>query len=193
MDIIFDYIPTDRQVQFKIKIKAVKTGDWQIAALPFEERPYAVDCQGMDNPVKVKKESQWERYTVGGCLNIRVQNDTAIVSEMPLPLESKVDTYIVIFREWTSNNREQVLSVEGVNYVNDTTFGDQGYPALIISTNQSTADKIKEYNFIYDVQPVVIVPDVMPRAETKMTTGLPVFSVIFLILFIWWIKRKGLK
>lgn len=90
MDIIFDYIPTDKQVQFKVKIKAVKTGDWQIAALPFEERPYAVECYGIDNPVKIKKEDAWERYTVGGCLNIRVQNDTAIVSEMPIPPEYKV-------------------------------------------------------------------------------------------------------
>ena len=90
MDIIFDYIPADKQVQFKVKIKAVKTGDWQIAALPFEERPYAVECYGIDNPVKIKKEDALERYTVGGCLNIRVQNDTAIVSEMPLPPEYKV-------------------------------------------------------------------------------------------------------
>lgn len=90
MDIIFDYIPADKQVQFKVKIKAVKTGDWQIAALPFEERPYVVECNGIDNPVKVKKEDAWGRYTVGGCLNIRVQNDTAIVSEMPLPPEYKV-------------------------------------------------------------------------------------------------------
>lgn len=198
MDIIFDYIPADKQVQFKVRIKAAKTGDWQIIALPFEERPYAIECYGLDNPVKVKKEDAWERYTVGGCLNVRVQNDTAIVNEMPLPLESKVveesssssNTYVVIFREWTAENKKQVISIEGIEFIRDTTVGEEGYPAILISANLSIAEKIKEFSFVLDIKPAEEVKDVMPRSETKITTGLPVISVILLILFVWWIKRR---
>lgn len=90
MDVIFDFIPSNKQVDFKVKIKAVKTGDWQIIALPFEERPYAVECNGIDNPTKIRSEDPWNFYTVGGCLNIRVKNETALVSEVPLPPEHEI-------------------------------------------------------------------------------------------------------
>ncbi|MDO9098118.1 MAG: hypothetical protein Q7U60_08355, partial [Candidatus Methanoperedens sp.] len=109
--------------------------------------------------------------------------------------DSGNNTYIVIFREWTPDNREQVLSVKGVTYVTDTTFGNQGYPAIIISSNQSTADKIKEYNFIDDVQPVVIAQDVMPKAieNTRELNELPIIALIVIILFCYRIRhRRGL-
>ncbi|MFA4935295.1 MAG: hypothetical protein WC568_05615, partial [Candidatus Methanoperedens sp.] len=124
-----------------------------------------------------------------------------IEPETPLELftnnitDSGNNTYIVIFREWTPNNREQVLSVKGVTYVTDTTFGNQGYPAIIISSNQSTANKIKEYNFIDDVQSVVMAQDVMPKAEekTRELNELPIISLIVIILFCYRIRhRRGL-
>lgn len=98
------------------------------------------------------------------------------------------DTYIVIFKEWTPDNKNQVLSVEGVHYVRDTTFGDQGYPAIIvIISNQSSVGKIKDFNFIYDVQKVVQSKNVMP----KSTNGLE-FSIILIVIILlsYKVRRK---
>lgn len=103
---------------------------------------------------------------------------------------SSNNTYVVIFREWTAENKKQVISIEGIEFIRDTTVGEEGYPAILISANQSTVEKIKEFSFVLDIKPAEEVKDVMPRSETKMTTSLPVFSVIFLILFVWWIKRR---
>ncbi len=73
MDVVlFDRLSDVEGVQFAATIKAVKTGDWQIVALPVDERPAAVNCPGIDTSVKFSDEDLWKRYSSGGCLNIRV-------------------------------------------------------------------------------------------------------------------------
>lgn len=86
MDVVlFERLPKDKQAEFKIKIKAVKTGEWKIVALPINEPPFDVTCPGLDTTVRMTENGSRDGYTVGGCLHVRVSSDTASVSEIPFP------------------------------------------------------------------------------------------------------------
>ncbi|MBI2578075.1 MAG: hypothetical protein HYW26_00010 [Candidatus Aenigmarchaeota archaeon] len=90
-DLVWDGdLSATKQVQMKAKIKAVKIGDWDIIMLPLKERPetYGAEWGWMD--AIPKGENAFKRYGKGGILYIRVFNDTALVSEKPLPLSPAV-------------------------------------------------------------------------------------------------------
>lgn len=101
------------------------------------------------------------------------------------------NTYIVVFREWTPDNKEQVVSGEGVQYIRDTTFGEQEYPAIIISSNEGSIEGIKAYNFIRDVQPVIIEQVVVPPKNEL--AALPLIFTIIIFFICYQIKRGGLR
>ena len=79
-----------KQVQMKAKIKAVKIGDWDIIMLPLKERPetYGAEWGWMD--AIPKGQDGFRRFGKGGILYVRVFNDTAMVSEKPLPLSPAI-------------------------------------------------------------------------------------------------------
>ncbi len=114
-----------------------------------------------------------------------------IEKENPVSISSiKNNQFIVIFREWSAPNKEQVLSVEGVQYVKDTTYGDQGIPAIIISAEQPSLDKIREFNFVSNVQPVISAIDPMPKVTTVDNSSiLLVIAILVVVVIALFIKK----
>lgn len=106
--------------------------------------------------------------------------------------------YVVVFQEMKPEYKNKVLSVRGVEYVRDTTFGTEEYPSIIISGDQESVEKIKEFNFVIDVRRVSEAKDVMPRAQSSLneiiTEVIMVGVIIILLIFgVIYLERRIFK
>jgi len=79
-------LTTTKPILLRATVKAVKTGDWQISLVPLKEKPFAIGCAFngyMD--IRITEKEGWQRFGKGGCLFVRITNETGEVSELPLP------------------------------------------------------------------------------------------------------------
>jgi len=82
-------LTTTKPILLRATVKAVKTGDWQISLVPLKGKPFAVGCAFngyMD--IRITEKEGWQRFGKGGCLFVRITNETGEVSEVPLPSPS---------------------------------------------------------------------------------------------------------
>ncbi len=106
--------------------------------------------------------------------------------------------YIVVFQEMKSEYRNKVLSIEGVEYVKDTTFGTEEYPAIIVSGAKESIEKIREFDFVTDVRQINEAKDLMPKVEPAlkdftMVVILVGIIVILLVFSAIYLRRRKIK
>lgn len=86
-------IPEGKKVRMRVIIRATLRGDALIFVFPSQERPSTVNCdvQGLYKPhplIGKEVDAGWQAISFGGCLNVRVFNETyGLSSEQALPPE----------------------------------------------------------------------------------------------------------
>ncbi len=88
-----------------------------------------------------------------------------------------VRDYLVVLNTETAENKNSVLAVNGVQYIQDaiyTGFDSEKYPAIAISANEQAVEQIKNYDFVIAVSPLASIstePAAQPDNETAQTMG----------------------
>lgn len=56
--------------------------------------------------------------------------------------------YLVVFRDMRPEYKDEVLSIEGVDYVEDTFFNTPDHPAIVIYVTPEAVEEIKKLGFV---------------------------------------------
>ncbi len=102
--------------------------------------------------------------------------------------------YAVVFKEWSQENRDLVLSIENVTYIKSTTFGNEGYPTIIIKANKAAIEKIDNFDFILTAGPVTeghaFMPKSGPASRDIINKIAPIiFSILLIIVILLGVRR----
>lgn len=80
------------------------------------------------------------------------------------PSESS-DQYVVIFEPDCQSTRSAVLARPGVRFVQDTVFGVEEVPAIIIAVTANEAEQIEALAGVFEVAPISGVDVRMPSSD----------------------------